>query len=254
MNARPGRRAGVVDVAVVGDVLGQPQLDLVGGRRQGLRAVVGVDDEQVHGVGADVDDPEAHGPHVVRRVHGSAADLGTETGSAVPETPLDTARIWVEFADPADSEPALPLRPDLADVELDVHLRQRVPGHLRRPAGRRLLHPRRALHRQGRRQAGQAAVRRARRGRVAAPPAAAQARSRRGPRRRTTRARPRWSTAPASSSTGPASRPAPAAPCTSTRCSPARRRTASSRTSAGSCRSGAPTAASSCPTAPRTSR
>ena len=55
----------VGDQAVVGDVLGQPQLDLVRGRRQRLGAGVRVDDEQVHRVRSDVDDPEAHAPNVV---------------------------------------------------------------------------------------------------------------------------------------------------------------------------------------------
>ena len=101
---------------------------------------------------------------------------------------------------------------------LDVHLRHRLQGHLRRPPRRRLLHPGRALHRRGRREAG-AGRRRAelRRGRVAAPrrgtrqgPAGSR------PRRRTAPARPGSSTAPASSSTGPASPAARAARCTST--------------------------------------
>ena len=49
--------------------------------------------------------------------------------------------------------PHLPLRPHLADVVLDVHLRQRLSRHLSQPAGRRVLHARRALLRQGRREA-----------------------------------------------------------------------------------------------------
>jgi hypothetical protein len=40
-------------------------------------------------------------------------------------------RAFVEFVDPAD-EPGDALRPDLADVELHVHLRPGLPGHLRR--------------------------------------------------------------------------------------------------------------------------
>ena len=45
------------------EVLGQPELLLVGGRRHRRRAAVGVDDEQVARVGADVEHTEAHAPH-----------------------------------------------------------------------------------------------------------------------------------------------------------------------------------------------
>ena len=48
------------DLAVL-EVLGQPQRLLVGVRRQRGRAAVGVDHEEVPGVGADVEDAEAHG-------------------------------------------------------------------------------------------------------------------------------------------------------------------------------------------------
>ena len=50
--------------------------------------------------------------------------------------------------------PGLPLRPHLAHLALDLHLRPRVPGHLRRPTGRRLLHARGALRRRRGRVAG----------------------------------------------------------------------------------------------------
>ena len=46
------------------EVLGQPQLDLVRRRRQRVAADVGVDDQQVHGVGSHVEDPESHGSNV----------------------------------------------------------------------------------------------------------------------------------------------------------------------------------------------
>ena len=45
--------------------------------------------------------------------------------------------------------PGLPLRSDLADLALGVHLRPGLPGHLRRPPRRRLLHAGRALRRHG---------------------------------------------------------------------------------------------------------
>ena len=63
-------------------------------------------------------------------------------------------RAFVEFVNPADDDRGDALRPDLADVELHVHLRPGLPGHLRGVARRRLLHARRALRRQGRREAG----------------------------------------------------------------------------------------------------
>ena len=65
--ARQVGRAGVVDAAVVVDVLGQPQQDLVGGRRDRRRTVMGVDDEEVDGVGTDIDDTKAHGATVDAR-------------------------------------------------------------------------------------------------------------------------------------------------------------------------------------------
>ena len=133
-----------------------------------------------------------------------------------------------------------------------MHLRQRVPGHLRRPPGRRVLHPRRALHRGRRLRAG----RRGRRGpgsrRVAVPrrriPKRLAAQGLLDRTRRTGPPRRRSSTAPASSSTGPGSRAAWAARCTSTRSSRACHPRRSSRRCAGSCRSGAATGRSSWPT------
>ncbi len=61
------------------------------------------------------------------------------------------------------------MRPDLADLELDVHLRQRLPGHLRHAPGRRMLHPGRPLLRQGRREARRRVGRPARRRGLGAP-------------------------------------------------------------------------------------
>ena len=51
------------DRAVLVEVLGQPQRLLVGVRRQRRGAAVGVHHEQVPGVGADVEDAQAHGDH-----------------------------------------------------------------------------------------------------------------------------------------------------------------------------------------------
>ena len=71
-------------------------------------------------------------------------------GAPAGETPLDAAGSgWSSSTrtPPTTAATGVPLRPHLADVVLDVHLRPRLPGHLRRPAGRRLLHARRPLHR-----------------------------------------------------------------------------------------------------------
>ena len=199
----------------------EPQVDLVlrGGQRLGAR--VRVDHEQVDRVRSDVDDPEAHAPNVVAD-RGAAPRVGR-----VPETPLDIARTWAEMPDPANPGQRFRRRPHLADVELDVHLRLGLQGHLRRPPRRRLLHPGRALHRRRRRASAcrpsspSSARTSGRCTRAAARPATrTPPGSRPGPRRRTAPARPRSSTAPASSSTAPASPPARAARCTSTRCSP----------------------------------
>ena len=179
----------------------------------------------------------------------------------IPRSGNARRRVTARARDPARHRPhlggvhrprrlgaAVPLRPDLADVELDVHLRQRLPGHLRRPARRRLLHPRRPLHRRRRRQAGQEGRQGARRGRVAAAPGLDQARrlDREGGRRPQDQGGRRRVHLPQPAR---ASLQGPAARCTSTPSSRARSRTRSSRTSAGSCRSAAPTARSSCPTA-----
>ena len=47
---------------VLADVLGQAQHPPVVVHRRGVRAAVGVDHQQVHRVGSDVENPEAHGP------------------------------------------------------------------------------------------------------------------------------------------------------------------------------------------------
>ncbi len=84
-----------VDGAVVVEVLGQPQRLLVGVRRQRGRAAVGVDHEQVPGVGPDVEDAQTHG------VNGTAEGDRTYA-DPVPEVDLVFPRAWVEFANPAD--------------------------------------------------------------------------------------------------------------------------------------------------------
>ena len=80
----------------------------------------------------------------------------------MPEVDLVFPRAFVEFAEPGRRGRGVALRPDLADVELHVHLRPGLPGHLRRRPRRRLLHPRRPLRRQGRREAGRGLRRAAR--------------------------------------------------------------------------------------------
>ena len=75
----------------------------------------------------------------------------------VPEVPPAGLRPRSGWSSPtpADDGPAV-YRCDLTWLtsSLDVHLRARLPGHPRRPARRRLLHPGRPLHRRGRREAG----------------------------------------------------------------------------------------------------
>ena len=121
------------------------------------------------------------------------------------------------------------------DLELDLHLGARLPRHPPRAGGRarsRLLFDRCRARRRRRGPPDRRA------GRDIGPVALRVPRRRR-PRRHLRRpppaAAPGWSTAPASSSTGPASAGAPAAPCTwppSTRVS---RPSTASRRSAGSC-------------------
>ena len=143
------------------------------GQRGG--ATVRIDHEEVTGVGADVEDAQAHARHATRL-------------APVPEVDLVFPRAYVEFADPADEDPGLPLRPDLADVELHVHLRPGLPGHLRRRTRRRLLHAGRALRRQGRRVAGRGVRRPADARRLAVPPRAGGEEVRLGRDRRRRRA------------------------------------------------------------------
>ncbi len=55
---------GLRHLPLVVEVLGEPQRLLVGEGREGRGAVVGVEHEQVPGVGADVEDAQAHGATV----------------------------------------------------------------------------------------------------------------------------------------------------------------------------------------------
>ena len=86
----------------------------------------------------------------------------------MPEVDLVFPRAWIEFSRPGRRGAGLQLRPDLADVELDLHLRQRLPRHLRRRPRCGLLHARRPLLRQGRREARRRVGRAARRRRLGA--------------------------------------------------------------------------------------
>ena len=62
-----------------------------------------------------------------------------------------------------------PGRPHLAAVDVDLHLRTRLPRHQRRAPRRRLLHARRVLRRQGRREARQGGSQAAHAGPLGAP-------------------------------------------------------------------------------------
>ena len=89
------------------DVLGQPQDRPVVVHGRGVRAGVGVDHQQVHGVRADVQHSEPHGASLPGRR--PAARPGGLTLAGCPsdppaEVPLDFAREWVEFTDPGDPD------------------------------------------------------------------------------------------------------------------------------------------------------
>ena len=119
---RPDQRVGARrgEVAALVDVLGQPQHALPRVLRGRLRAAVGVDDQQVHGVRTDVQHAQPHSeayaldrspappatsgryvPALSDQSHDLDASRSPESGS---EVPLDFPREWIEFADPADAE------------------------------------------------------------------------------------------------------------------------------------------------------
>ena len=107
------------------------------------------------------------------------------------------------------------VRPHVPHQQLDVHLRQRLPGVLDGPprARARVLHPTAPTSPTRTTQAGRKASS------ASTRPVAVHARGRRSSAARSTRTTtarpsPASSTAPASSSTGPTSRAAPAARCT----------------------------------------
>ena len=112
---------------------------------------MGVDDEQVHGVGTDVQDAEAHGPRRYRPPVGGA--VRTTYADRVPEVPLDFPRAWVEFADPADADQVFRCDLTWLTSRWTCIFGSGCQGIVAGRPGRRLLHPRRALLRQGRREA-----------------------------------------------------------------------------------------------------
>ena len=90
--------------------------------------------------------------------HGTAAAPRLTRARGRPRLPAARGS-----SSPTPPTPTSVFRCDLTWLtsSLDLHLRQRLPGHLRRPPRRRLLHARRALLRQGRREAGAGSGRRA---------------------------------------------------------------------------------------------
>ena len=92
--------------------LGQAQRDLVRVRRERLGPGVGVDDQQVHRVGADVQHAEPHGANASGAPVGWAVPKSRSTspapgsssrpGAEAPPTTVDRAR--VEFDDPEDTD------------------------------------------------------------------------------------------------------------------------------------------------------
>ena len=114
------------EVAAPVDVLGQPQHALVRELRGRLGAAVGVDDEQVHGVGTDVQDTRAacaadptQPIYVLERV----PDLPTPT-----ELPARLSRASGSSSSTRPT-PSTSIRADLTWLllALDVHLRPRLP-------------------------------------------------------------------------------------------------------------------------------
>ena len=101
---RGGPRLG--DRAVVVEVLGEAQRPLEGVRRQRRGTAVGVDDQQMPRVGADVQDAQSHPanlPPAPARLP-TPWRAATSRLAAVPEVDLVFPRAWVEFRDPADDQ------------------------------------------------------------------------------------------------------------------------------------------------------
>ena len=156
VDARLGDRTGVVEV------LGQAQRLLVGVGRQRARRHRGRP-------------PRAGGPCWIRcrgRPGARGQPLRLEALATRARSRPRVSPCLRRVRRPRRRGAGLPLRPDLADLDLHLHLRQRVPGHLRRLPRRRLLHPRCALQRRGRRAARRVVRRAAHAGAVAVPPAA----------------------------------------------------------------------------------
>ena len=138
----------------------------------------------------------------------------------MPEVDLVFPRAFVEFADPGDADQVFRCDLTWLTSRYTLHLRAGLPGHLRRRPRHRVLHARRALRRQGRREAGRRLRRTARR-----PTCGSSEPDRQGPQGRLDRDRRRGRPQdPGRRVRRPVgvhlpqprrtSRPAPAAPCT----------------------------------------
>ena len=241
-----------VDGTLLVEVLGQPQRLLVGERRQRRGASVGVDHEQVSGVGPDVQDADAHGSTVLAATGAGALPRLKQ----VPEVDLVFPRAWVEFVNPADESEVMRCDLTWLTSRYTCIFGQGCHGIYKTVAGRRLLHPRRALRRQGRREAGGGVRRPARRDALAAQArgqAAHPGLDRQGRRGR--------AEDPGRRGRRPGGVHLPQPPGLPPRCRlcaaraglrpGARTRSRPSPTCAGSCRSGAPSAPSSARTARR---
>ena len=176
---RPERAVGLQE-------LGEAQLLLVRADRVGVGALVGVDDEQVHRVGPDVQDPEPHAAQATdqgpRRAAGAAAPVGF-CGVSVTRTPAAATRRTGPRRDAARcSRPSTTRPPERPCAAAPAARAARQPGL--RPAAR----PRRR-----RRRAGQ------------------PGRPRAGPRPRAARARGRLGRAPPASAAGRRQRSTPPA-------------------------------------------
>ena len=212
--------------------------------------MVGVDDQQVHRVRTDVENPE---PHSLARSDIHAADATRTCGpyaDPVPEVNLNFPRAWVEFTDPVDADQVF--RCDLTWLTSNwtCIFGSGCKGIYADRPDDGCCTLGRALLRQGRREARQEVGQGARPRRLAVLRRREDHREGRGRWTQDARRRRRLHLPEPSR----LRRRAPAAPCTSSPSTAASASSPPSRTSAGSCRSDAPTATSNAPTAPSTSR
>lgn len=170
--------AGGSDRPVRVQQFGQAQLRLVRMRGQRAGAGVRVHHQQMNRVRPHVEDSESHTRHATapadlllarakdekgeagqshQEAENEAGDAaaGSERAGPVRRREGDRLRTCLgRVPRPRGRRTDLPLRPDLAHLQVDLHLRQWLSGHPGGPCGRRVLHAGRALLGRGRREAG----------------------------------------------------------------------------------------------------